>query len=174
MFYVPWRSGVKVQFFSRNPRCSLELSCQALARSLSGIGLNRGQGKFGPQCWFIFAGTRTFLGTTRHLLVFQVFGTASVGEVQYQGISSRWRWLGSSLRGLFTSKERPPPSPCQCDHCVRIQENRQVVVIAGRARDTRVEADQTYYTRSQRAVLFCFDWTNICESIMRLHLQTRA
>lgn len=28
--------------------------------------------------------------------------------------------------------------------------------------------------RSQRAVLFCFDWTNIYESIMRLHLQTWA
>lgn len=37
-----------------------------------------------------------------------------------------------------------------------------------------MEADQAYYTKSQRAVLFCFDWTNICESIMRLHLQTRA
>lgn len=77
---------------------------------LSGIGLNWGQGKFGPWCWFIIAGTRAFLGTTRHLLVFLVFGTASVGEVQYQGISSPWRWLQSTLRGLFTSKERPPVS----------------------------------------------------------------
>lgn len=73
--------------------------------SLPGVGLNRGQGKFGPQCWFISAGTRTFLGTTSHLLVFQVSGTASVSEVQYQGISSLWQWLQSSLRGLFTSKE---------------------------------------------------------------------
>lgn len=32
---------------------------------------------------------------------------------------------------------------CQCDHCVRIQENRQVVVIAGQARDTLVKANQT-------------------------------
>lgn len=46
--------------------------------------------------------------------------------------------------------------------------------MAGQARDTLVEADQTYYMRSQRAVLFCFDWINICESIMRLHLQTWA
>ncbi len=30
VFYVPWRSGVKVQSFSRNPRRSLELWCQAL------------------------------------------------------------------------------------------------------------------------------------------------
>lgn len=54
---------------------------------------------------------------------------------------------------------------------MRIDQNRQSVVTA---RDTLVEADQAYYTKSQRAVLFCFDWTNICESIMRLHLQTRA
>lgn len=54
---------------------------------------------------------------------------------------------------------------------MRIDQNRQSVVTA---RDMLVEADQAYYTKSQRAVLFCFDWTNICESIMRLHLQTRA
>lgn len=27
VFYVPWLSSVKVQFFSRNPSCSLELLC---------------------------------------------------------------------------------------------------------------------------------------------------
>lgn len=54
--------------------------------------------------YFIFAGPSLFLGTTRVPLAFQVFGTASVREVQYQGISSLWQWSQSGLRGLFTSK----------------------------------------------------------------------
>lgn len=102
--------GALVWKFGPSPGIQDAVSSSHVSLSLSGIGLNWGQGKFGPQCWFIIAGTRTFLGTTRHLLVFQVFGTASVGEVQYQGISSLWRWFQSSLRGLFTSKERPPVS----------------------------------------------------------------
>lgn len=84
-------------------------------------------------------------------------------------VLSRW----GAVSGGFCSHPKRAPL-CQSDHCVRIQENRHVVVIAGQAGDTLVEADTTYYTSSQRAVLFCFDWTNICVSIMRLHLQTRA
>lgn len=41
-----------------------------------------------------------FLGTTSRLLVFQAFGSASVGEVQYQGDFS-------SLAGVPVLPERP-------------------------------------------------------------------
>lgn len=113
--------GAPVWKFSPSPGIQDAVLNSRAKLSLSGIGLIWGQGKFGPQCWFIFAGTRTFLGTTRHLLVFQVFGTASVGEVQYQGISSLWRWLQSSLRGLFTSKERPP-----CVNVITVWEYKRI------------------------------------------------
>lgn len=72
------------------------------------FAVNRGCVKVSTQ--FIFAGPCMFWGRTKYLLVFQDFGTASVREVQYQGVSSLWQWPQSSLRGLFTSKERPPVS----------------------------------------------------------------
>lgn len=68
----------------------------------------RGDVKVGSPFSFICAGPCVFWGRTKYLLVFQDFGRASVGEVQYQGISSLWQWPQSSLRGLFPSKERPP------------------------------------------------------------------
>lgn len=62
----------------------------------------------------LYGGTLTFIpvhvwGRIKYLLVFQDFGTASVGEVQYQGVSSLWQWPRSSLGGLVPSEESPPP-----------------------------------------------------------------
>lgn len=74
--------GAPVWKFSSSPGIQAAVFNSRAKLLLSGMGLNRGHGKFGLQCWCIFTGMRMFLGTTRHLLVFQVSGTVSVGEVQ--------------------------------------------------------------------------------------------
>lgn len=73
-FYVPSRPCMKSLVLRE-----VLSACAKLL--LSGVGLNWGQGKFGPQCWFIFAGTRTLLGTTGHLLVFHWQGFSQRGTV---------------------------------------------------------------------------------------------
>lgn len=67
-------------------------------RSVQSVGLNWEQGNFGPRRWFIFAGTCSFLGTTRQLLVLHFRSLAQPQSVRY------------SIRGFLPSGDGSTPT----------------------------------------------------------------